>query len=64
MGKTKRVFRTIGKICLVVVGCALAPILIWVALGVALHQRARAKAVGKPAPRIGEILAAAGRPQR
>lgn len=64
MEKTKKAFKTIGKLCLVLTGCALAPIFIWVALGVAIHQRARAKAVGKPAPRIGEILATAGRFQR
>jgi hypothetical protein len=61
MEKTRKALKTIGKICLVIIGCALAPVLIWVALGVAIHQRAKAKEAGKPAPTIGEILATAGR---
>jgi len=61
MEKTKKVIKTIGKMMLVIIGCALAPILIWVAFGVAMHQRAKAKEAGKPAPTFREILAAAGK---
>jgi hypothetical protein len=61
MEKTGKVTKTIGKVALVILGCALAPILIWVAFGVAMHQRARAKEAGKPAPTFREILAAAGK---
>jgi len=46
---------------LALLGGVLMPILIWVALGVAVNQRARERRVQrKPAPTIGEILVAAG----
>jgi hypothetical protein len=61
MEKTKRTMKTVGKVALVIVGCALAPIAIWVAFGVAMHQKAKAKAAGQPAPTFREILGAAGR---
>ncbi len=50
-----------GKVMLAVLGGILMPILIWVALGVAISHKIRERAPQrKPAPTIGEILAAAG----
>lgn len=61
MEKVKRTLRGGGKVSLAVLGGVLMPIMIWVALGVALSQRVRERrARRKPAPTIGEILATAG----
>ncbi len=67
MEKTMKVLRKIGKIMLVVLGAILMPVLIWVALGVAIHYKLQARRTGeqKPTPTIGEILATtAGRATR
>ncbi len=50
-----------GKVILALLGVILMPILIWVALGVAISQKMRERAPKrKPAPTISEILATAG----
>jgi len=67
MEKTMKVLRKIGKIMLVVLGAILMPVLIWVALGVAIHYKVQARKAGepKPTPTFGEVLAAtAGRATR
>jgi hypothetical protein len=59
--ETKRIAKGAGKVMLALLGAALAPILIWVALGVVITHRVHEKAPEKqPAPTIGQILAAAG----
>jgi hypothetical protein len=61
MEKMMQSVRGVGKVLLALLGGILFPILIWVALGVAVYQKVRERAVQrKPAPTIGEILAAAG----
>ena len=61
MERAKQIVRGGGKVILALLGGILMPILIWVALGTAVYQRVREKrAQRKPAPTIGEILAAAG----
>jgi len=61
MEKAKQIARGVGKVILALLGGVLMPILIWVALGVAVYQRVHEKRVQRePAPTIGEILAAAG----
>ncbi|MDP2916893.1 MAG: hypothetical protein Q8O16_03055 [Dehalococcoidia bacterium] len=56
-----KVLKTIGKVTLVLLGCVLMPVLIWVALGAAVYQKFRArKAQTAPAPTFGQIIAAAG----
>jgi len=61
MEKAKQIARGAGKVILALLGGVLMPILIWVALGVAVNQRLRERRVQrKPAPTIGEILVAAG----
>jgi len=57
MEKTMKVLRKIGKIMLVVLGAILMPVLIWVALGVAIHYKFQARKEQKKVPTIGEILA-------
>ncbi len=60
MNGTKRAAAAVGKVILVLVGGMLFPVLIWVALGVALNQKLRAgRAQGPTAPTIGEILGTA-----
>ncbi len=50
-----------GKVMLAVLGGILMPILIWIALGVAISHKIRERVPQrKPAPTIGEILTAAG----
>ena len=57
----KQFAKGVGKVTLAMVGGVLFPVLIWVALGVAVSQKARERVVQqKPAPTIGEILAVAG----
>ncbi len=61
MGRTKEITKGTGKVVLALVAGALIPIWIWVALGAAISQKLRERsAQRKPAPTIGEILAAAG----
>ena len=61
MERTKKIAKSAGKVMLALLGGILMPILIWVALGVAIshkmHERAPQR---RPAPTIGEILTAAG----
>ena len=62
MKTTKRIARSIGKTILALLACMFMPILIWVALGVAVNQKLREKRPKRvPTPTIGEILAAAER---
>ncbi|MDP2917505.1 MAG: hypothetical protein Q8O16_06210 [Dehalococcoidia bacterium] len=49
--------RTIGKATLAIIGCALMPVLIWVALGAAVYQKAKA-AKAQTVPAFGQILTA------
>ena len=61
MERTKKIAKSAGKVMLALLGGILMPILIWVALGVAISHKIRERAPQrKPAPTIGEILAAAG----
>ncbi len=61
MNGMKRTIRGTGKVFLALLGGVLFPILIWVALGVAVNQKLRAtRAKPARAPTLGEILAAAG----
>ncbi len=57
MERTKRILGGVGKVALAIVGGILFPVLIWVALGVAIYQRAQERGTQrKPTPTIGEIL--------
>ena len=57
----KKVARGVGKVVLALLAGVLMPILIWVALGVALNQKLRGKEVQRvPVPTIGQILTKAG----
>ena len=59
MERTKRIARGTGKVVLALVGGALMPIWIWVALGAAMNHKLHEKsAQRKPAPTIDETLAA------
>ena len=61
MKGTKKVLRGTGKVILALLTGVFMPILIWVALGVAISQRVRQRTPKQaPVPIIGEILAAAG----
>ncbi len=61
MEKTRQVATGVGKVILALLAGALMPIWIWVALGVAVNQKLHERsAQRKPAPTIGQILAAAG----
>ena len=61
MERVKQITGGVGKVILALLGGILFPILIWVALGVALNQKLRERKLQRaPAPTIGEILAAAG----
>ena len=61
MERIKRVAGGTGKVVLALIGGILFPILIWVALGVAVNQKLRERRPQRaPAPTIGEILTAAG----
>ncbi len=61
MERVKQIARGVGKVILALLGGILMPILIWVALGVAVYQRVQEKRVQRePAPTIGEVLAVAG----
>jgi hypothetical protein len=58
MEKMMQSVRGVGKVLLALLGGILFPILIWVALGVAVYQKVRERAVQrKPTPTIGEIPA-------
>ena len=61
MERTKKLARGIGKVILALLAGILMPILIWVALGVAVNQKIRQRQLRRaPAPTIGEILTKAG----
>lgn len=61
MGKMKQITRGIGKVILALLGGVLMPILIWVALGVAVYKKVYDKRVQRELmPTIGEILVASG----
>jgi hypothetical protein len=62
MKTMKRTAKTIGKVLLALVGAALMPILIWVALGAAINERARERKATKTSVRtVGQVLASARR---
>ncbi len=59
MKRTKQIARGIGKVILALFAVVLMPILIWVALGVALNQKLReTKVQRKLAPPIGGMAKA------
>lgn len=61
MKGTKKVLRGTGKVILALLTGVFMPILVWVALGVAIKQEVRQrKSKQAPVPTIGEILATAG----
>lgn len=61
MKETKRNAQSTGKVILALFGLILMPVLIWVALGVAVNQKLRERSLQRaPAPTIGEILARVG----
>jgi hypothetical protein len=61
MKEIKRVAQGTGKVILALLTGILMPILIWVALGVAINQKLREKKLKQTsAPTIGEILTKAG----
>ena len=52
-----KALKTIGKVILVLVGCVLMPVLIWVALGAAIHYKLKARKTRTiTTPTLGEIL--------
>ncbi len=59
-----KALKTIGKVTLVLVGCVLMPVLIWVALGAAIYQKARAYKAQTEAPTLAQVLAGAGFKER
>ena len=62
MERMMRIARGTGKVILALLGVALMPILIWVALGVVVYQKMRQRQVQrKPVPTIGQILVRAGK---
>ncbi len=59
MERTKQIARGVGKVVLALVGGALMPIWIWVALGVAMNRKLRAREAERElAPATGKTLAA------
>lgn len=61
MARMNQIARGVGKVILILLGVVLMPILISVGLGVTVSQRVQGRRLQpKPAPTIGEILAAAG----
>jgi hypothetical protein len=61
MKTLKKIALVAGKVLAVILGCVLMPILIWVALGVAIYQKTHQTEVQKElVPTLGQILAAAG----
>jgi hypothetical protein len=60
MKRMKRFAVGASKVCLALLGVILFPILIWVALGVAVNQRMKEKRQRRAVPTMGEILTAAG----
>ncbi len=59
MNKMNGIAKGTGKVFLALLGGILFPILIWVALGVAINQKLRAPKVAAAEPTIAEILATA-----
>jgi hypothetical protein len=61
MKETEKVAQGTGRVILALLTGILMPILIWVALGVALNKKLREKKLKQAtAPAIGEILGKAG----
>lgn len=61
MKKLMRVTTGIGKVFLTILGCLFMPVLIWVALGVALYQKAvETRTEAKQVPTFRQILTDTG----
>jgi len=61
MERMKKIGKGTGKVMLAVLAGVFMPVLIWVALGVALHKKAQERKQKEvTAPTIGEILTRAG----
>ena len=61
MKRTKQIIRGVGKVMLALTVGILMPILLWVALGVAVYQKVHVRRLQRElAPTTGEILRAAG----
>jgi len=59
MKTNKKIALGIGKVTLAILGGVLMPVLIWVALGVAINQKVHHKEAGREqAPTFGQILTA------
>ena len=59
MKTTKKIALGIGKVTAAILACGLMPILIWVALGVAIYQKSHQKeARTELVPTLGQILTA------
>ena len=59
MKTTKKIALGIGKVLAAILACGLMPILIWVALGVAIYQKSQQKEVRKElVPTLRQILTA------
>ena len=63
MERMKRAMRGTGKVMLAVLAGVLMPVLIWIALGVAMNQKLRQRSVERKPATIGEILTEARRPE-
>ena len=59
MKTMKRIAQGTGKVALAILVGVLMPVLIWVALGVAVNQKMRQPAAQKKTATIGDILAQA-----
>lgn len=56
-----KALKIIGKVLLALAGCVLMPVLIWVALGAAIYQKAKARKKQRATtPTFGEILQSTG----
>jgi len=54
-----KALKKIGKVLLVLLGCIMMPVLIWVALGAAIYLQAKARKTHTvAAPSFGQILTA------
>ena len=59
MKTIKKIALSIGKVIVAILACGLMPILIWVALGVAIYQKSHQKEARKElVPTLRQILAA------
>ena len=56
MKTTKKIALRIGKVLAAIIGCVLMPVLIWVALGAAIYQKAHQREARKElVPTLGQI---------